>query len=235
MTNHHPMRPDPIPLRDALRGLRHVMRRGGETLAETLPVSALPGPAAGLAGALLRGGGALVKSVDEVASSLAKKVLVGEEAHAPSLRAITRQQGADAAFAAACYAALRAALIRLDAGQVFVSETAARLAYQQAKPAADRAPEANAADLALAMIDQKVLRDIGAADAARLPAATLEPVVLFTVLLWLQSERPEDVDEAALDSAADLAMVLAPDVTAACAARDATRLAALFAEFASHV
>ena len=117
----------------------------------------------------------------------------------------------------------------------WVSETAARLAYQQAKPAADRAPEANAADLALAMIDQKVLRDIAAADAARLPPATLAPVTLFTVLLWLQSERPEDEDEAALDSAADLAMVLAPDVTAACAARDATRLAALFAEFASHV
>lgn len=235
MTNHHPMRPDPIPLRDALRGLRHVMRRGGETLAETLPVAALPGPAAGLAGALLRGGGVLARGMDEMASTLAKRVLAPEDAHAPTLAAITRQQDADAAFAAACYAALRAALHRLGAGQVFVSESAARLAYQQAKPGADRAPEANAADLALAMIGQKVLRDIGAAESARLPAALLEPVTIFTVLLWLQSERPEEEDEAALDSAADLARVLAADIAAACAARDAARLAALFAEFAAHV
>lgn len=235
MTSHQPLRPDPMPLRDALRGLRHVMRRGGETLAETLPVAALPGPAAGLAGVLLRGGEVLARGVDDMASSLAKKVLSTGPAHAPSLTVIARQQDADAAFASACYAALRAALNRLGAGQVFVSETAARLAYQQALPRPDRDAAANAADLALAMIDQKVLRDIGAAEAARVPADRLEPLTVFIVLLWLQSERPEDEDEAALDSAVDLTLVLASDVVDALSARDSARLAALFAEFASHV
>ena len=61
------------------------------------------------------------------------------------------------------------------------------------------------------------------------------PVTIFTVLLWLQSERPDDEDEAALDSAADLAMALAADIALACTTRNRERLAALYAEFAAHV
>ena len=36
MSRHAPLRPDPMPLREALRGLRFMLRRGGETLAETI-------------------------------------------------------------------------------------------------------------------------------------------------------------------------------------------------------
>jgi hypothetical protein len=54
-------------------------------------------------------------------------------------------------------------------------------------------------------------------------------------MLWLQSQRPEAEDEAALDAATDLAVALAADITTACTARDPAALAALYAEFASHV
>ena len=67
--------PDAMPLRDALRGLRHAVRRWGETLLETMPVDALPRPAAELAGAVLREVGEIARGVDEVASGFARFAL----------------------------------------------------------------------------------------------------------------------------------------------------------------
>ena len=74
-----------------------------------------------------------------------------------------------------------------------------------------------------------------AEEAARVPGAALGPVALFAVMLWLQSERSEDENEAALLAATDLAVALAADVAKACADRDAAKLEALYAEFASRV
>jgi hypothetical protein len=54
-------------------------------------------------------------------------------------------------------------------------------------------------------------------------------------LLWLQSNRTEAEDEAALASATDLALVLANETDAAFCTRDSTKLSALYAEFAAHV
>ena len=54
MSSQSPLLPDAMPLREALRGLRHVLRKGGETLKETMTVDTLPPPAARLAGAVLR-------------------------------------------------------------------------------------------------------------------------------------------------------------------------------------
>ena len=45
---------DPMSLRDALRGLRHAVRRGGESFLDAMPINALPRPAADLAGVALR-------------------------------------------------------------------------------------------------------------------------------------------------------------------------------------
>ena len=46
-----------MPLREALRGLRFLLRRGGETIVDTLNVETLPKPASDLAGAVLRENG----------------------------------------------------------------------------------------------------------------------------------------------------------------------------------
>ena len=74
MVQHSPVRPDPMTLRDALRGLRHAMRRGGESLFE-LPVGVLPRPAAQIAGVVLKGGERLAREADRLASGLARRVL----------------------------------------------------------------------------------------------------------------------------------------------------------------
>ncbi len=232
MSSPLPIRPDPMPLREALRGLRYVVRRGGETLLDAVPVSALPKPAQVLAGAVLREMEVFMKGADGVASGLAKRVL-GAAATSPSLDDLSARPDADAIFAEAAYAALRAALTHLGAPGVLVSETAARQAYAAMEPGRTGADLAG--DLTLRLLDAKVIRGATAVEAARVPGAALEPVALFAMMLWLQADRPDAEGEAALDAATDLAVALAADVGRACAEADAMRLAALYSEFAPHV
>jgi len=233
MTNHANMRPDPMPLREALRGLRFMLRRGGETLADTISLDVLPKPAADLAGAVLREVGGIVRNMDEVASGLSKTVLaktvLGPHVRPPmSLDDLDAQGGGEVHFAAAVYVALRTVLRRIGVPLVFVSEAAARGAWvPHQKP--------DAGTLTIRLLDARVVRGTTAADAARLPGGALDAVAVFAVLLWLQSTRSEDENEAALDAATDLAMALAADITAACAARDAVRIDALYARYAPHV
>ena len=228
--------PDAMPLRDALRGLRHVVRRGGETLLYAMPVDQLPRPAAELAGALLREMGEFAKDVNEVASGLARFALgAGDKPHG-SLQQIAGRQRAEDAFARGIYAALRSVLRRLDAPSVYISETAARMAYlaltEDQRSGSDAAISAA---LSLALADGKVMRGTSAEDAAHVTGNSLEHIAIFSVMLWLQSNRSEAEDEAALASATDLALAVAAEADAAFQSRDIQRLAALYAEFAAHV
>ena len=233
MPNPSSLLPDAMPLREALRGLRHVMRKGGETLKDTMTVDLMPPPAAHLAGAFLREVEAIAKGVDQAASGLAKKVLGGPDPTSPSLHAITGQINGDVIFAAAFYAAAQAVLARLGATGVFISEAGAHKAFQDIRPFV--APDADlAASLTIALHSAKVLKG-AVAKTARVPADAVAPVALFAVMLWLLSHRPEAEDEAALDAAADLAVALAADISRAFIANDHAGLAALYSEFASHV
>jgi hypothetical protein len=232
MSNQSPIRPDPMPLREALRGLRHVLRRGGETLAETITVDVLPGPAADLAGAVLRQVGGIVNRVDMAASGLAKSVLGGNDPAVTSLTDLGHARDADARFAEAVYVALRSVLRRLGASGAFVSEASARKVYAEV---AGHNTDTLAADLTLHLLNARVLRDATPEESARVPGAALEPVAIFAVLLWLQSARSEHENEAALDAATDLAVAIAPDVARACTDGDTARLTALFEKYAPHV
>lgn len=232
MTKQGPL-PDPMPLRDALRGLRHAVRRGGETLLDVMPVDSLPAPAAGLAGAVLREVGALAEGLNEVASGFARLALGASDRPHATLHDLTASQHPQDAFAMGIYAALRTVLRRLNAASMYISETAARSAYLSTAPQGSDAE--TAAALSLALVAAKVLRGASAQDAALVPGSALDQVAIFAVMLWLQSDRSEAEDEAALDAATDLAIALAPDAAAAFVAGDAVRLAALYAEFAPHV
>lgn len=228
MSSHAPMRPDPMPLREALRGLRFMLRRGGETLAETITIDGLPKPAADLAGAVFREVGGIVRNMDEIASDIAKSLIGAQGQPALTLNALAADATADAHFGAAVYVALRSVLRRLGAPGVFVSEAAARRAWH-----ADQMTDAAA--LTIRLLNERVVRGTTAQEAARVAGSALEPVAIFAVMLWLQSTRTDDENEAALDAATDLSVALALEVGQACAARDAARIAALFARYASHV
>lgn len=200
--------PDPMPLREALRGLRFLLRRGGETLAETLPPLAAIAQVEGLA-----------QVADDLASGVVRKVLGGDEAPSDTLAHLS-----EAEFGIALYVALRSVLKRLGAPGVFVSEAAAREVFTR-DPAA----------LALGLVEARVIRGATAQEAARVPGAALEPVAIFAVLLWLQAARSDAENEAVLDAATDLAMVKAAEIAAIMAARDHTGIAKLFARLVPHV
>lgn len=238
--------PDTMPLRDALRGLRHAVRRGGETLLDVMPVGSLPRPAAELAGAVLHEVGAFAKGVNSVASGLARVALGANGGPQGSLQNLTlrqsaghqiaRHQTAEDGFAQGVYAALRAVLHHLTVPAAYISETAARTAYLALTPEQRAGSDAKvAAALSLALAEAKVLRGVSAADAARVPGQSLDHIAIFAVMLWLQSNRSEAEDASALEAATDLAVALAAEADAAFRDNDAARLAALYAEFASHV
>jgi len=237
LSGESPLRPDPMPLREALRGLRYALRRGGETLSDTMPLDALPKPAADLAGAVLHEMGNLARGVDDVASGLAKSVLGGGGTSSATLHDMADGTGAETRFAIAVYSALGAVLHRLGAPETFVSEAAARKAYARIDRSHHRwwGDAGTAADLTVGLLEARVIRGVTATETARVPAAALEPVALFAVMLWLQSERSEDDNEAALDAATDLAVALVGEVTIASAARDTDRIEALYTKFAAHV
>jgi hypothetical protein len=228
LSRHLPTRPDPMPLREALRGLRFMLRRGGETLAETVAIDSFPKPAAELADVIIREVGGFARNVDELASDLAKRALGGHASQAVALDHFGAEDTANAQFAAAVYVALRSVLRRLGAPGVFVSEAAARQAW-------DVSSKIDAASLTVNLLNARVVRGATAKDAALVPGSALEPVVIFAVLLWLQSSRSDEENEAALDAATDLAVALAPDVAKACAARDVARIEALYASYVAHV
>lgn len=236
MTNPLSIRPDPMPLREALRGLRFMLRRGGETIVETLAVETLPKPVSTLAGAVLREVGSLARNVDEVASGFAKSVLGGHGAQNLSLQDLSIAGRTEAELAAAIYVALSTVLGRIGAPDVFVSEAAARIVFAQTLAnSGTGSTSATAARLTLDLLDARVIRGITAHQTAQVQWSALEPVAIFAVILWLQSTRTDDENAEALDAAADLAVVLAQDVAKACAARDAANLEALYVKFASHV
>lgn len=232
--------PDPMPLREALRGLRFLLRRGGETLAETITVEALPKPASHLASAVMNEVGGIVRSVDTVASSAAKKILGGTENPTAPLAELVHHETAEAEFAQAIYVALTAVLRRFGATSFFVSEMSARSTFAAWRKQ-DTGTEAgqHAADLTLRLLDARVIRGIatertGLPTAGSVPGA-LDGAALFAVLLWLQSTRSDAENEAALDAAADIALAKTPEITRALSARNLDEIAALYRKYVDHV
>ena len=229
-------RPDAMPLREALRGLRFFLRRGGETIAETFDPDVLPRPAAGFASAALREAGGLVRSVDEIASDVAKTVLGGTSRTAAPLQDFIGKPHAAAEFAVSVYVSLSAVLRHLGAPGVLVSEAAARSAFDNlAASPPEMAVENRAAHLTLCLLDARVIRGSTAQQAALVPHAALQAVSLFAVMLWLQAERSDAENEAALVAATDMAVALAPRISAAVAQRDTSQIAALFTKYVPHV
>jgi hypothetical protein len=236
LSNHSFHRPDAMPLREALRGLRFVLRRGGETIAETFDLDVLPKPASDFANVALREAGDFVRSVDEIASDVAKTLLGGTSSSALPLQEFIEKPNAGSDFAVAFYVALTAILRHLGAPGVLVSEAAARVAFDRLPARVSKeVVENRAAQLTFCLLDARVIRGTTAQQAALVPSAALEAVSLFAVMLWLQAERSDDENEAALMAASDMAVALAPEISAAVAEKNVVQIAALYKKYVSHV
>lgn len=226
--------PDAAPLREALRGIRFLLRRGGATVADTLTLDALPDPAAGLAKRMIREVEELARSVDEVASTAAKGVLGSHDNPSDKLDEIVGHSTAAAEFGRAIYMALDAVMHRIGVGDAFVSEMSARSVFaewRQDHP--DGEPQDWAADLTLRLLKARVIR--GAVPVGNCGIGSVEPVALFAVMLWLQSDRSESENEAVLEAAADIALARATEVAATIGRGDQGQIAALYRKYVHHV
>lgn len=225
MPHFPPASPDLAGLRDALRGIRFALRRGGERISKA-PIPALPAPAGQFAEVALRHGGELAKEVDRFASTVAKSLLNSGRESDVRMSRIAADQNSAEVFAAASYTALKRALDRLGVGDTLISESAALTAYLRVAPIIDTQSEADvAAELTVQLLDLDAIRG----------ATEMAPLAIFSVLLWLQSDRPETEGRASFEAAVDLAYTIRQDVLPACEALDRSRLSALYSEFIDHV
>lgn len=228
--------PDATPLREALRGVRFLLRRGGSTVAETITFDALPDPAAGVARRVLREVEGIARSVDEVASAAAKTVLGSHDNPSDTLGRMVGHANAAAEFGRAIYLALDAVLQRMKAGDAFVSELAARACFAAwSRDHPDGEPADWAAELTLRLLDARVIRGAVPDRTDPAPVRGIEAVALFAVLLWLQSDRSDSENEAALEAAADIALARAAEVEATVRSRDKALVAALYRRYVAHV
>lgn len=224
--------PEATPLREALRGIRFLLRRGGATLADTLTFDALPDPAAGLAKRMIHEVEGIARTMDEAASAAAKGILGGHDSHAEKLDQIVGHSAAVDEFGQAIYLALDAVLRRMGVTDAFISEMSARSAFADwQSDHSDGGPEDWAAALILRLLAARVMRGSVSGGAA----SSTEPVALFAVMLWLQSDRSESENEAVLAAAIDIAMARAPEITATVNSGDRIGIAALFRKYVDHV
>ncbi|WP_375452193.1 hypothetical protein [uncultured Devosia sp.] len=171
------MRPDPAPIREALRGVRHVLRRVKASLRD-MPAPPLPGPAGEMAGRAVREVSVFATGLDAAASNLARKVLGGTQTSAIQLP----EDVDSAAFAGALYWALQHFFQRFEVPDQFVSELAARAAYEKTLALAG---ETNglAADLTLQLLADGVIRGPVPGDTGIMASDDLRPVAVFSAML----------------------------------------------------
>lgn len=228
--------PDPLPLREILRGLRHGMRRSSRSLREADPTSVLPAPAAAVARPLLDGLGTLAETIDTRGTDLAKRLLGGEAHRVPSFAVLVGGPGQEELLSQALYAALRGALQRIGDGDAFVSEAAARRAGASAAGAGMAQGETEtAADLALALSESRAVRDVASNAGLRVPPDRVAALAVAAAMLWLLADRDGADADGALDAATDIVVSLADEVAPAVVAHDRDRLSRFFREFATHV
>lgn len=225
--------PDAAPLREALRGIRFLLRRGGATVADTLTLDSLPDPAAGFAKRMIHEVEGIARSVDEAASAMAKSMLGGQDRPSETLDKLVSHSTAAEEFGRAIYLALGAVLRRIGVTDAFISEMSARSSFGAwLRDHPDGEPEDWAAELTLRLLEARVIRGaVPRGDAGR----DIEAVSLFAVLLWLQSDRSDSENEAVLEAAADIALAKAREVAATVRSADRAAIASLYRKYVDHV
>lgn len=221
---------DSAPLKDMARSLRFVAELGGRTLQKSLPLDALPDPAARVADAALNTALRVGQRAEQSVSALAH-ALLDKDAPPPPLDHADETES-EARFAAAAHDGLRAALAQLGAQSSLVSETSARRAWASvAQAGAGQKDSITAAALFLALSANHSIREAIWPQDMPLTPSEAARVATFAVLLAMLIDPAHF--HSPLPAAVDITLALRADL--ATAAEDATRLAALFDEFRNHV
>ncbi len=241
MAMNLPFQPDPLPLREGLRRLRHVVRRGGETAREVAG-GAMGGRemciASRLATAVIAEMERIAEEFDRMASRAARQAFGHEEDLTTTLDELHGNAPIGPSLASTLYTALTLVLKHIGSDTLFVSELAAREAVKrwQVLPGRRRASGGQlAAGLAMQLVDRQVIRGAHVDPRCVVSAPSVRPVAIFAVMLWLLVARSPEESEAALISAADIAAAIAERVALVFAERDETGLIALLEKYRNNV
>lgn len=232
--------PDGLPLREVLRGLRHIVRRSGEAardLTNAIADSEADGSVMNqLASTFIAEMEHLAASVDDAASRAARRALGVSGEVTATLPQVHEQGESCAPLAAALYTTLGMVLERMRAEHLFVSEMAAREAVVRWQRHSGSVSDSRlAADLALALADQRVIRGSPAHGDIAVQVSQIVPVAITSVVLWFLVARAPNDSEAALASAADVCVALAARIEQAFSAGDAEMLTALLQKYRNNV
>lgn len=206
-----PFQPDPLPLREGLRRLRHIARRSGDT-ARGLANSAIKADetsiASKIASTLIVEIEKVAEELDRIAVRAARQAFGHDDDLTATLEDLHKSTPSAPFLASTLYTAISLVLKHYGSDMLFVSELSARETMRrwQAIPGHQKACDAQlAAWLALQLMECNVIRGSLVNTRCVIPAKALKPTVIYAVMLWLLVARSPEDSEAALISAADLA------------------------------
>lgn len=224
--------PDAAQLKDALRGLRYVFRRGCDAVQATAPTK-LPPPASRIALTAIREMGLLARNVDQIVSSVVHTVFGEVTLGSHKLQDMVAPGGLSEEFSAVFYETMKIVLSQLGASRALVSQSAGRKAFAQVMSC--DAPEHFAAQLTLQLLREEPVR-IDYLDAhSPVSKETVAQVAVFSVLLYLLSDRDNEDYAKMIQAATNLATALQDEIAQACRTQDGAVLSSLFARYAAHV
>lgn len=199
---------------------------------ETAPTK-LPPPASRIASSALREMGLLARSIDQMVSSVVHTVFGEVRLGSHKLQDMMASGGQSEEFSAVFYETMKIVLGRLGASRALVSQSAGRKAFGQVT--SRDAPELFAAQLTLRLLREEPIR-IDDLDAySPVSKETVAQVAIFSVLLYLLSDRDDEDCGKMIEAATDLATALQNEITQACQTQDGVALSSFFGRYAPHV
>ena len=233
--------PDPLPLREGLRRLRYIVRRGGETARDVARGAMKPNDtciASRFGSAMITEIERIAEGFDQVAKRAARRAFGHEEDLTTTLDDLHGSVSSAPFLASTLYTAINLVLKHIGAESLFVSELSAREAMRQwqAMPGRQQAGDARlAAWLANQLLGHQVIRGSYINAHCVVAADLVKPVAIFAVMLWLLVVRSPEESEAALISAADIATAIADRIGPVFAADDEADLVALLEKYRNNV
>lgn len=235
---HMPVAGATLPIKDALRMLRHTMRIGRARLGE--PPAPMPGPVDTVARRVLDEVDHVAGQINAVAAGLSHRLLDAEPvARSPTLEEIVGRTDPAVTFAAAAYRGTTRALRLLGACDGLVSETRAAEAFRAAlRETGPGDRYALAAAIAHGFGRRHVVINVLALPETApegLSGVEIGRLAVFAVMLWLLADRlPEDEDpDGLLAAACAMARALSDDLARAGWTREA--IGALLRAYADHI
>lgn len=217
-----------LPLKEALRGIRHILRAVRDRVACVL--SALPNRVRPLGSAAVKQFDRVADRVDRRSSYLAHRYFdpqIAPDAETAALSKLIKRDDAAVFFAKVAYDNLKlvTAYICHSLGHeenYFISEMLAALAFRRAESrfATTTSDREKAGLLLASMYQTGILRTSASANAAKSADASVEKLARiagFSTMLWLNVEKdcaPEG-EEALLFACCDLAIAIADDIVSA--------------------